>query len=815
MPSPFPTIQRNLSRGLRRAGLRLSGQTSRLAAPIAEALGAGRSTADPRNPYTDTIPETSGESSLFDPTDADSELTPLERGDDELEAEEGEYAIVKLLESERLKEAIESREVLTRQWLYNLAMSRKHQWLGFNKSGQMVSRRDAGDPYRTYSEDDFITPILQTLVARDVEGQPEVGTRPLTASRRDHAVSDQCRALLATTDRDNEHDKQIALLSYWRRVVGQGYMKVYANPKALAPVPVDFDPETGEVAAVEDLPVGKVCREIINPLFVFYDPKADCEEEANWVIHAEVRSLSYIRERYEGYGQWGKNAAHVSGGDVLEAYLTLITSYLTAQTGNQVDKNSLSATHLKNQALVIECYEKPSKRYKTGRLMVVAGGRLVRHSVLPERWRERFPIVPLWGRPILGSLYCDGVMTGLVNYQMRYNEVSSRIQDRINSDVLRVVTDKGAQIGVDAFTSPRNMSLIYRKPGATVDFLQPPAPNQYWFVQLDLLKQGARDYAGVHEVSNATVPAGVTAAAAIELLQQADKTQHGVDNVFMSAFLERLGETEVEEWREGVLSGMESVPRLVGMSEDTGEAAWSEAMTFEEMGDGGKCRIVANMASGVQQSPVSRQMQAEAWYGMGLFGPAGTPEAAKAFFDYIGDTRGDQAVENIQRANERQQQQQMEMIQAEAQARAGAAPSGEGGPMPEDPIAKGEADAQVAQVKAQADTEGKLQLQEQKARLDAEVYRDKVAADLEAERARAGMGVHPGLVQQRIAEGRMQMEGRREQNRMAVEGARLDQQGRQQDRSLSLAERQAQAAMRAQRGVQRGAPRPTRSTISR
>jgi hypothetical protein len=79
-------------------------------------------------------------------------------------------------------------------------------------------------------------------------------------------------------------------------------------------------------------------------------------------------------------------------------------------------------------------------------------------------------------------------------------------------------------------------------PNATPTYLQAPPMPQYVLQQQERIESAMQDISGQHEVSNAQVPAGVKAASAINLLQEADDTRLGPAIYDMEEAIGKTGE---------------------------------------------------------------------------------------------------------------------------------------------------------------------------------------------------------------------------------------------------------------------------------
>jgi len=126
-----------------------------------------------------------------------------------------------------------------------------------------------------------------------------------------------------------------------------------------------------------------------------------------------------------------------------------------------------------------------------------------------------------------------------------------------------ILEPRGAETGADNdYESPSAMRRVRHEPGFIPQVFQPSPFNEALLAYATFIRGQMEDISGVHEVSNGSVPAGVTAGNAIELLQQSDQTQ-------MSEFVTCIETAQKKraEWEIALVSQFYSEPRLVAVSQ--------------------------------------------------------------------------------------------------------------------------------------------------------------------------------------------------------------------------------------------------------
>ena len=173
---------------------------------------------------------------------------------------------------------------------------------------------------------------------------------------------------------------------------------------------------------------------------------------------------------------------------------------------------------------LMEYWCKPNSAHPTGRNAVWAKSKMLYEGANPY---ECLPYVHFKGVPVSGRFWSTSVVEQLRGPQTELNKIRSQI------------TENAQRIGNPALLMSKQANVQYSGvPGEQVRFddttqnaipsyLQPPTMPNYVLQQQERIEQSIQEISGQHEVSSAQVPAGVTAASAINLLQEADDTRLG------------------------------------------------------------------------------------------------------------------------------------------------------------------------------------------------------------------------------------------------------------------------------------------------
>jgi hypothetical protein len=412
-------------------------------------------------------------------------------------------------------------------WHLNYAFYFGEQWLFWNR-GRLD--RPRLDPHRVTLTDNRIIGIVRTELAKMTKQKPAWQVIPTTSQDEDLQSALMGEKILEYLWRHlRMRDKLIDVL-LWSRITGTGLWKVLWDSQKGQKVQVLADQEGAPVIHSEtgapmrpqelqdqqgQLPeglqgktiaTGDVHIETVAPFEFLADPIATRLEDAEWCIQENVKSQEYVNEHY---GAILPTDTDIAPGPT-EA--RMFPSYQMGGTSNY------------KGIKLHEYWCKPNKTHPEGRRAVWAKDKMLFEGPNPYK---HLPYLMFTGIPIPGRFWPTSVVEQLRNPQTELNKIRSQI------------LENAQRTGNPALLAARQANIQYSGvPGERIDFddtvqnaipsyLQPPNMPVYALQQQEKIEAAMQDISGQHEVSSAQVPAGVTAASAINLLQEADDTRLG------------------------------------------------------------------------------------------------------------------------------------------------------------------------------------------------------------------------------------------------------------------------------------------------
>lgn len=558
--------------------------------------------------------------------------------------------------NDRFTTAQAVRMVHEREWILCIAFKNGYQWLGW-RAGQsaLTDLRDAqavASMSRAYSVSNKMTGLIDKNVSRACSARIDGNVLPYTTRPIDLAAADEGRAVIEHCDADLDEQALMQSMIDWAATTGLSFRETYWDPNKKA------DVWTGESAVSAE--VGGVVSRVVPAPEVYKDPKGTTLDTCQWVDIVQVVSKTYCDTRWP----WAKDYIKA---DAVDGHSTYIETQISAIYGEQNAPQSR-----KNAVTLHTMYERPSDMYPTGKMVVMAGGRIVENTTL-EWFNNDFPLIELMWRDPQGAAYPNGLASQLVPLQADYNYVLSRIRDRIDSDFPTILLDDRAMVDTDeltnpslrfgAKTSPSNYRRLFYRGGAQPPiFASPPQPGSYWYEYLNLVWRDMQDAAAVHDASNGIAGTTDPSSLVIDTLQQADNQQIRCFLTHLESFMRKLRTQQI--W---LYERFASEARLMRISQDPDEQTSSaQVVAFKALGKGGKCNVVIEPGSSIPRTPAGQMAQLMMMAKNGLLSPEQWP-VLKLLIPLMKLEGGNKLVQNLEALIKEEQASQPSEQEIEAQ----------------------------------------------------------------------------------------------------------------------------------------------------
>jgi hypothetical protein len=343
-----------------------------------------------------------------------------------------------------------------------------------------------------------IKSVCRTEMSKFLSRRPGASVIPSSATDEDQqAAAAGEQAWLSTMERRKLYS-EIPKAVFWKVITGNGFIKTYWDDTLV-------DQDSGMD--------GDVVYESVDPYKLFFpDLKVEGIQNQAYVINAYTMPTERLKLMYEE--ELGADGAELKP-TCIEASSILETSFANPRSSDekQYDSN-----------MVYELWIKPGvwKGLRNGGRVVMVEDLIVAldDEGIPYEHGE-FPFQHLKHIPT-GRFYGSSVIEDLEDLQKDYNKLRSRIAEAIYKMGMPQMTAAKGSVSASRITNEIGLLIEYKlghQPPQPLPIQQMPAHLQQ---HLEMILRDFEDLSGQHQVTKGTVPPGVTAAAAISYLQEAD-----------------------------------------------------------------------------------------------------------------------------------------------------------------------------------------------------------------------------------------------------------------------------------------------------
>lgn len=493
-------------------------------------------------------------------------------------------------------------------WFLNLAFLVGNQWVAYD-GGQLFEPEL--EEWRAKLVDNRILPSVRREIAKMTKADPVWVGVPKDQSDREIANARLRECVFEHYWRELSADRKLLMALRWSRTCGAGFWKFCWDPTKGKAVDLMLDGEGKEqfdeygrpitMDRLNELPedmrsqlqysekrvhMGDPMLTAPSPFAMFPDDLADDNglESCSWIIEEGIYSPDYIARRY------GKELEPdaVSTAGVAE-------SRMRRAVGGKPSER-------KNGIRLREFWALPGSLFPRGRWVVWARNEVLYEDDNPYPW---LPYGMFPGIPVPGRFWPTSIVEQERSPQTERNKRLSQLSenaDRIGNPPLRVPSSAADEDDIDDWQGLPGEKLVFDDtgtPNSQPSFLDVPELPSYIFQLLGLSDEAIREISSQHEVSAASVPAGVTAASAINLLLEQDDTVLGPDIKEMNAAITTAGRGIL--WMLSRFASDERIARITGP-----EGLWDfETWRGSDLGDCVNDSI--QVGSGVPQSKAAKQ----------------------------------------------------------------------------------------------------------------------------------------------------------------------------------------------------------------
>lgn len=507
-------------------------------------------------------------------------------------------------------------------WLTNIAYLLGFTGVSYDPVGRQFKNTDPSTKTmrRSRMRVNKILPTIQNRLARLCKSPPQYDVRPNSNTSEDKDASRLGLQVIEDVfDKQNIEEKRQELLMTTQQF-GYAFTQISWDPTMGKPM---NDPESGEFQDYE----GDIRIEVLNPFEVFTDPLAKRMEDMRWWIKAKVKKLSYFRERFQERGA----AVKEEDAWLLSSQYEQRVNALTASgvTGASIHQQ------MKNSAIELVYYEKRSKDYPNGRMIVTASGILLEDKELPI---GEFDLTKFDDIIIAGKFQSEAIITHLRPIQDQYNLLITKRAEWVRKMLAgKYAVPRGAELTPEALTDGSGEALYFsvvpNAPGGGMPVaMNIPNIPAYAYNEEKALDAQFDFVSGLSEISRGTLPFAGIPAEGMQMLQEADETRIGVMTSRNELGYARMGQHILR-----YAHAYYKMPRILKVAGDGLEYTVKEFVgaDLEENFD-----VIVLPGSTIPSSKVLKRQEILNAYNLGILGQQGDPKVMQKLAKMLefGDT---------------------------------------------------------------------------------------------------------------------------------------------------------------------------------
>lgn len=391
-----------------------------------------------------------------------------------------------------------------KQWNLNLSMYMGNQWV------QPVQYKSDFDGFVTQLATPLgakgkerqtinrIRPVCRTEMSKFLSRRPGASVIPSTSDDDDRSAAEAGEQVWTSTMERRDLDKELSDAIFWKVITGNGFIKVYWDEST-------YDKD-GQV-------YGDVVYGAVDPYKLFFPDLMETEiQRQAYIFHAYAKPTEWCNMNYE-------------------QELKGVTLAPTCKESESIMSNAFADPRKNNEKdydanMIYELWIKPGswKGMPLGGRVVMIEQTIVAfdEAGLPYDHGD-YPFAH-FGHIMTGRFYRASIIEDLVDLQRDYNALRSQIAESRKKMAKPQLTAAKGSVVASKMTNEIGLLIEYRA-GHQAPQPMPMQPiPQYVLQEVDLILRDMEDISGQHQVTKGTVPPGVTAAAAISYLQEADDT---------------------------------------------------------------------------------------------------------------------------------------------------------------------------------------------------------------------------------------------------------------------------------------------------
>lgn len=455
---------------------------------------------------------------------------------------------------EDFEERVRARKSFDNQWQLNMNFYMGNQYCDVGYGG-FVREMDKQYFWQEREVFNHIAPIIDIRLSKLAKIKPKMQVLPATNEEEDLYTAKVGKKILDSVSNKMNLSAKINQATKWSEICGTSFYKISWNPNL------------GQVVALEDdgkkIKTGDVDISVCSPFEIYPDSAThESLQECQSLIHARAYTVEEIKQTY---------GVDVEGKDI-NVYSLDGTSVSLGGLGYSGLATKLIETTRKNSAIVLEKYVKQCEKFPNGRLIIVAGDKLVYDGELPYLngidGKREFPFVRQICNEEVGNFWGVSMISRLIPIQRAYNAVKNRKHEYINRLTLGVLAVEDGSVDIDNLEeeglAPGKI-LVYRQGSSAPKFLGGEnVPSDFEKEEEKLLKE-FNSLSGTSEIGSMENVSASLSGVALELLIDENETRLKFTTDSMKSAIKTMAKHILRLYKQ-----FATFPRLIKIVGDDG-----------------------------------------------------------------------------------------------------------------------------------------------------------------------------------------------------------------------------------------------------
>ncbi len=447
------------------------------------------------------------------------------------------------------------RKPLELQWRLNMNFLMGNQYSEISPRGDI---EDYGKQYFWQEREVYnhIAPMIETRLAKLNTVKANVSVRPMTSEDSDINAAKLSSAILSSICDENNLSALVSEANMWSEITGSVFYKVVWDKKK--------GRKLGRAKSGERISEGDAALTVCPPYEIFPDSlNAQDIDSLKYLIHARAYPVAEIKEIWN---------VEVEGEDV--NVFTMENADIGGGLGYSASVPSVVFNTVKDHAVVIEKYIMPDKDNPEGRLITIAGDKLLYYGDLPyingNNGGRKLPFIRQQCVPLPGSFFGGSIIERVIPVQRAYNAVKNRKHEFLNRIAMGVLAVEDGSVDADNLEeeglSPGKV-LIYRQGSVPPQMLvMGRVPADFHIEEERLLNEFVM-ISGVSELMKLSrTPDNVTSGIAISLLAEQDDTRLSLTASSIRNAIREIGRQILRLYKQFAL--VKRLKRIAGANGD-------------------------------------------------------------------------------------------------------------------------------------------------------------------------------------------------------------------------------------------------------